>query len=514
VDFFEVPVSNAGIGGDICGLDFQLTAARSIGTGNWTMTAGPGTASFNPSADSADAIVSVDLPGSYEFTWTETNGICATATFVTVNFFTAPTVDPGAGGTICGLTFPLTAMPSFGNGSWSLESGPGTAIFSPSVDIADALVTVSAPGSYEFLWTESDGICSVDSAIAVTFMALPVANAGSGGDFCGSDFQLAAVPSIGTGNWTMTGGPGTASFNPSADVPDAIVSVDIPGLYQFTWTESNGTCVDQASVDVNFLNNLVVEAGPAITICGLQHDLNAIPTDIPGTWITVSGPGNASFSPSETDPAARVTVDAYGDYLFKWEVRQGFCRGEDSLQVSFRRAPVANAGPDQVLDYRFTTFLAAELLPADVADVNASGTWTLVSGSGLIANPSDPVSQVTELQVGPNVFEWTISSAYCPNGSDQVTVTVNDVESYTVITPNNDGFNDMLVFPGVEELRGCEILIYNRWGMEVYRSADYLNDWDGRDQNGRELIADTYYYILRIPPDRIIKSFVEIRRVQ
>ena len=112
------------------------------------------------------------------------------------------------------------------------------------------------------------------------------------------------------------------------------------------------------------------------------------------------------------------------------------------------------------------------------------------------------------------MFEWTISSTYCADISDQVTIMVNDVESYTVITPNNDGFNDFLVFPGVEELRGCEILIYNRWGMEVYRNADYQNDWDGRDHDGRELIADTYYYILRIPPDRIIKSFVEIRRGQ
>ena len=514
VEFFEPAIAIAGIGGDTCSLSFNLSSTPSVGVGQWSMLAGPGSVTFIPSDSVPDAVASVSEVGTYTFQWVETNGICASAASVTVNFFTPPPVDPGPGGTVCGLTFALNALPSFGAGSWSLQSGPGTAVFNPSMDVADAAVTVSESGDYVFLWTESDGICSNDSAINVTFIEMPVAQAGTGGDICGSDFQLAAVPSVGTGIWTKTGGPGTAVFNPSADIPDALVSVDLPGAYQFTWTESNDICVDQASIDVNFNDNLAVEAGPDVTVCGLQFGLNVNPQDIPGSWVTVSGPGTASFTPSETEPTARVTVDTHGEYLFRWEARQGFCSGEDSVLVSFYREPVANAGPDQVLDYKFTTYLAAEILSADLADVNATGTWSLVSGSGQIADPGDPATHVTNLQVGVNVFEWTISSDYCPDVSDQVSITVNDVESYTVITPNNDGLNDQLVFPGVEELSGCEIIIYNRWGIEVYRNANYQNEWDGRDQNDRDLIADTYYYILRIPPDRIIKSFVEIRRNQ
>ncbi|MCP4310198.1 MAG: gliding motility-associated C-terminal domain-containing protein, partial [Bacteroidetes bacterium] len=99
-----------------------------------------------------------------------------------------------------------------------------------------------------------------------------------------------------------------------------------------------------------------------------------------------------------------------------------------------------------------------------------------------------------------------------PDASDQVIVTVNDIQTSTVITPNMDGQNDFLVFPGVESLSGSEIIIYNRWGTEVYRSNDYKNDWDGKDHKGRELVMGTYFYILKIPPDRVIKSFVEIRK--
>ncbi len=514
VEFFEPTLAMGGTGGDTCSLSFGLGAIPSLGQGQWSMLAGPGSVTFLPSDTVPDPVAAVSEVGTYTFQWTETNGVCNSAATVTVNYTTPPPVDPGPSGDACGLTFNLNALPSFGTGSWSLLSGPGSALFSPSADVANAAVTVSQPGSYDILWTESDGICSNDSAITINFTEIPAAQAGTGGDICGSDYQLAALPSIGTGTWTLESGPGTASFVPSAEVPDPIVSVDMPGLYQFTWTETNGICVDQASIEVNFLDNLVVEAGPDATVCGLQHGMSVLPQDIPGSWNTSYGPGVASFSPSETDPMARVAVDVPGEYQFTWEVRQGFCTGKDSVRITFRRQPMANAGPDQVLEHVFSTTLEALLPSADVVAVNANGTWSLLSGAGTIENPNDPSSRVSGLGLGDNVFRWTISSDFCPDASDEVLITVNDLETYTVITPNNDGLNDVLVFSGIDELRACEIIIYNRWGTEVYRDPDYQNDWDGKDKNGRPLIQDTYYYILRIPPDRIIKNFVEIRRSQ
>jgi len=437
-----------------------------------------------------------------------------TSNVVTVTVVEQPYADPGPYADACGSSLGLQANPSAGTGVWSLVSGPGNAAFLPSENDPNASVQVDQYGIYTFAWTETNSICSDDSVFTMEFLDQPVADPGAGGNTCSLDFDLNATPSVGSGQWSLLSGPGTVTFLPSDTVPDALATVSQEGTYTFQWSETNGICTDQASIDVTFIQNLVVEAGPDITVCGLQHDLNALPDDIPGNWVTVYGPGFASFTPSETDPTARIRVDAPGAYLFRWEAVLGPCTGEDSITVTFRSEPIADAGPDQVLDYRFSTFLEAVPLSADVVAANATGTWTLVSGSGLFANPNDPGTQVSGLELGENVFEWTIASDACPTVSDQVMITVNDIETYTVITPNNDGLNDFLVFPGTEELRGCEIIIYNRWGNEVYRNKDYQNDWDGRDHQDRELIADTYYYILRVPPDRIIKSFVEIRRGQ
>jgi hypothetical protein len=57
-----------------------------------------------------------------------------------------------------------------------------------------------------------------------------------------------------------------------------------------------------------------------------------------------------------------------------------------------------------------------------------------------------------------------------------------------------------------------ELIIINRWGNEEYTKVNYLNDWDGRNNKGAELSADTYFYILRFENGRIKKGSVLIKR--
>ncbi len=75
-------------------------------------------------------------------------------------------------------------------------------------------------------------------------------------------------------------------------------------------------------------------------------------------------------------------------------------------------------------------------------------------------------------------------------------------------TPNGDNAND--TFQAYDEpasrcprfVESVEIRIYDRWGTEVfaYNSLEdspenniFIN-WDGRNKNGKELSAGTYYY--------------------
>ncbi|MBI1192381.1 MAG: tandem-95 repeat protein, partial [Bacteroidetes bacterium] len=69
-------------------------------------------------------------------------------------------------------------------------------------------------------------------------------------------------------------------------------------------------------------------------------------------------------------------------------------------------------------------------------------------------------------------------------------------------SPNGDGFNDLLVIPGVLQYPDCELTIFNRWESRVFQAKGYDNSWDGRwEGNGEALPDGTYFFILRLNPD-------------
>lgn len=60
-------------------------------------------------------------------------------------------------------------------------------------------------------------------------------------------------------------------------------------------------------------------------------------------------------------------------------------------------------------------------------------------------------------------------------------------------TPNGDGVNDHFVIQGLELFLQHRLVIFSRWGNEIYKSSNYGNDWDGAN-----LHEGTYYYILEV----------------
>jgi len=506
IDFYEAPSADAGSASTLCGLTAGMQANPSVGAGTWSVLNGPGTAVFAPDENDPFASVTVSTEGSFQVLWTEVNGPCIDSDTITLIFFSQPVADAGTGGEECDLDFQLLAIPSTGTGLWTKTSGPGNTSFSPAADDPQAIVMVDQYGSYRFAWTETNGPCMDSAGIAVAFNEQTNATATAGGDICGLSFQLEAFPSVGTGVWSKISGPGNANFVSGVNSAITTVIVDEYGSYDFGWTETNGTCSDNTIVRVNFFGNIIVDAGMDSDVCGLEYNLTATPATWSGYWEKISGPGSVTFGPSDTSNHATVTVDAYGSYEFQWFEALGDCSGRDQVVVSFYEQPVADAGPDQVLDHVFSTFLEANI-PAI-----GTGSWELVKGTGQIQAQDDPGSRVTDLSLGENEFKWTINSPACADVSDHVLITVKDIQPPTVITPNNDGYNDHLVFSGISELGDSEIIIFSRWGNELYRNENYQNDWDGRDQNGRELPLDTYYYILKLSSGRLIKGYVEIRR--
>jgi len=500
VNFYQLPVSNAGPAGDACGLSFPLNAVPSAGIGTWTMTAGTGTATFVPDANSPTATVTVSEYGTKVFTWTEVNGICTSSSMITVNFYQQPVANPGTGGNNCGYVFNLSAIPSLGTGTWTRESGPGNATFSPNANVPNAAVTVTAYGTYVLRWTEMNGTCSSSATISVSFIQQPSANAGKGGNECDLNFVLNAVQGSGVGTWSKVSGPGNATFTPNANTSNATVTVTQFGAYDFAWTEVNSQCSSSDIIRVTFHDLPPVSAGADALICkGSSTQLNASGAGS-FSWLPAGSLNNPFIpnpvaSPSETTAYTVTLTDQWG------------CKNSDQVNVEVREQPVADAGPDQVLEFRFDTRLDAKSL-----EINQTGEWTILEGKGDISDKNDPDARVTNLGIENNRFVWTVSNGACPSSTDTVNIMVHNLIIPTLITPNLDGNNDYFVIKGIETLGKSSLIIFNRWGAQVYQNENYDNSWDGTDEKKNQLQEDTYFYILRSEEGLTFKGYVIIRR--
>lgn len=79
------------------------------------------------------------------------------------------------------------------------------------------------------------------------------------------------------------------------------------------------------------------------------------------------------------------------------------------------------------------------------------------------------------------------------NNAAAATVEIVALEIPNGFTPNGDGLNDRFVIRGLEFYPDNRLLIFNRWGNEVYSVTAYKNDWDGAS-----LSPGTYYYIFEL----------------
>ncbi|WP_028979316.1 gliding motility-associated C-terminal domain-containing protein [Sporocytophaga myxococcoides] len=92
-----------------------------------------------------------------------------------------------------------------------------------------------------------------------------------------------------------------------------------------------------------------------------------------------------------------------------------------------------------------------------------------------------------------------------------VTLKVQDaLEAPEIITPNDDGKNDYFVIRGVNDKADNRLDVFDKWGDIKYSSVNYLNDWNGKSNNGDKVTEGTYYYVFKNGVN-VLKGFVEVK---
>ena len=429
----DFPTQSPNAGSDQLGLcgagSVNLAANTPTGTytGKWTVKSG-GQGTFIDATNPVTTFTGTN-GNAYTLQWEISDLWCSNKDELDISFFQDPTTaSAGLDKATCVSNVTLDANVAFvGIGTWTIETGPNLNISQINYPHQpNAVFAPTATGVYKLRWTIANSPCT-DSwdEVNVTYNQTPTtANAGPDQYLCGatSATLTANTPSIGTGTWSVIAGGG----NPPTQVnnPSATFSGGAGNTYTLRWTISNGLCADKTDdVIISFPTSITSNAGNDQTVCtSTIVTLNGNPAGTHGQW-TLGNVGSGTINNAGSYNAT-VTNLAVGINKFHWTIDNsatgcGISMDEVVINgIAPPAAPVNSAGPDQIICGNSTTFAA-------LSPTAGTGTWSLVSGQGTIANTGDRNSAVSGLSDNVvNRFRWNINNPPCGQALDEMTITV------------------------------------------------------------------------------------------
>ncbi len=333
----------------ICpGDTLQLNANPSPGGGAIASHLWTGATAFLNATNIPNPYFVSNVPGTYNLTYrvTDVNG-CWRQQNVTIQVANVTAnILPNPAQACVGVPLQLNGNPSGGTGNYVIHLWTGADSLLSSANVRNPVFLSNVPGTYHLQYYVQDNLgCNNTDNIVIQVSATPIANAGQDDSICGLTYNLNAIPSIGTGTWFLVSGPGTANFQNLND-PNSAVTVSQYGTYYFRWREVFGFgCTSSDTIKLTFIQKPIANAGQDVSICGLQANVQAIPSVGIGNWTYFSGPGNANIS-SPNSPNTTIQADTYGSYQFIWtETNNNICVDSDTVTVNFDVVPVASFLP-------------------------------------------------------------------------------------------------------------------------------------------------------------------------
>lgn len=344
-----------------------------------------------------------------------------------VTWHAQPESDAGDNDEICGFSYDLNAIPSVGSGSWTLVSGPGSAVFEADAS-ASSNVEVTECGTYVFRWSEDNSACIDSSDVQIEFFCFPTTPALSFVYDCFEDVSYSVEFEIeGEAPFTELNGRGEIDGNTffiegilagTADtffIEDANgCVVEVPVFRECDCDADAGQFVDESPIEVCESNG-VVNAGPVEdevvegqnTFTFVLHDSQA---GVLGNVFSQNPDGAFDFnaidglSCDQTYYIAHVVGAELADGSVDFS--DGCLSVSDGRPVLWRCQPEANAGPDDEV-----CGLSYDLQASPSV---GTGSWGSIGMGGVTFSVvNSPNSTVTVSEFGLRCFVWTEINGDC-----------------------------------------------------------------------------------------------------
>jgi gliding motility-associated-like protein len=475
----------------------------------WSITGGQGTGTITVKVGEGSGTVEVKATNNCG----ESAGLSKSVSSITPPV--APAVISGpssACGNTSGHTYSISEVPGATGYTWTvpagwvIESGQGTTSITVKAGTASGDITVTAKNEC------GASPVATYKATASSKPQAPVTINGKSNGCIGEamTYSVEGAPGA-TYNWTVpetwsiSSGQGTSSIK--------VVVGSGAGNISVTITNDCGTS-GVSEIAVSPLNNPAKPGaidGPNAT-CSTSGNLTysiAVLTGaesynwkVPEGWTIVSGQGTLSITVQPGEQGGVISVTA---------TNECGTSGSSSLDITVTPPPAAAVKINDL-----SSFCDGLKYSVDAVPEATSYTWNVPAGFAIVSGQGTPT--ITVKREDPNAFgDVTVvtNNGDCASPTTSLPIDASilegELEFPKAYSPNGDGKNDTWVITNLEKYAKNQVIIFNRWGSEVYKQSNYQNNW-----NGNSLEQGTYYYKVSVTmcdgADKVFTGYVTIFR--
>ncbi|HTB31871.1 MAG TPA: gliding motility-associated C-terminal domain-containing protein [Bacteroidia bacterium] len=377
-------------------------------------------------------------------------GTCSSDTSIHIFMNPSPTVSITSDTTICN-----------GGAITLVATGGGTYKWSTNSTASSILVIPSSTTTYTV--GVSNGFCAKDTGTTITVNPIPVVSINPDTAICAGKGITLTVTGGGTYLWSNASTSSSISVTPSFTIIYTVVVTD------------NG-CSKDTAVTVTVDSLPVVTITPPKKIC-------------PGNTVILMATGGGKYLWSTGATTDSISVSPTSTTTYSVTVSTG-CKVTSSAVITVENPVIyaccdttifpgnsvsLNAGGSNIIHYLWTpsTGISCDTCPVVTVSPTVTTTYTVVGTDSLGCQ----TERILEIIVDIPCVGFNVPNVFTPDFAGQ------------------QGLNQVFYIKA-ENMSAWSIIIYDRWGKEMFRSGDPLSYWDGTTEGGSKAPDGVYYYII------------------
>jgi gliding motility-associated-like protein len=362
--------------------------------------------------------------------------------------------------------------------SWTLSNGNTSSSANASATFTQAGVSTA------MVIVKTIYGCSDTATKTINIRPLPTVNAGADASVCWNTSKQLNANGAATYQWEPSPTLSCTNCPNPVATPTANTSYNVTGISAYG-------CTARDTVNLRVVDTFVLTANDAVMCRGDKINLLATGAATyqwsPSNTLNAGNIANPVASPTGTTTYTVTGKDAFGCFT-----------KTAAVTVTVNPLSTLYIGKDSVTttesSYQFVTTVG----------VSPALTWSWAPATGLsCTNCPNPFIELVSKDV---TYIATITNQWGCRTRDTLRIMAFCPEAKlfipNILTPDGDGYNDMMVVRAQGIKKVTSVKVFNRWGELVFTKNDFIpNDktfgWDGK-YKGKLVDPDVFVYVCEV----------------